>query len=430
MSATELLLLLGDEVAGTVRRLANGKLALEYDGAYVAQGPSITPISVSMPTRESSYSDSRITPWLWGLLPDNDAVLNRWSRTFHVSAGSAFSLLATPLGEDCPGAVRLVQPDRLPATTGHPDPATVEWLTEPQVAQRLRDLKRDHTAWLGADNAGRFSLAGAQAKTALLRDGDRWGDPHGSMATSHILKPAIQGLDDHDLNEHLCLSALRAAGQFAVHSTVERFEDQTAIVVTRYDRLPRGSSQLRLHQEDLCQALGVHPVRKYQNDGGPSPRDIADLFGRVIPASEAGAATRTFLDALLWNWVIAGTDAHAKNYSLLLLGKQVRLAPLYDVASALPYESLPEQKMRLAMKFGSGYQLNPGSSPWARIAADLRLPENEVRERATYIVNVAPDAFATAASDPAVKCLNSTLPARLTDLVAARANRCARKIAT
>ena len=38
----------------------------------------------------------------------------------------------------------------------------------------------------------------------------------------------------------------------------------------------------------------------------------------------------------MWNWLIAGTDEHAQNYGLLLAGDQVRLAPLYDVASALP----------------------------------------------------------------------------------------------
>ena len=58
-----------------------------------------------------------------------------------------------------------------------------------------------------------------------------------------------------------------------------------------------------------------------------------------------------------------GTDAHAKNYSLVLAGPEVRLAPLYDVASALPYETA-HQKLRLAMKFGSDYKLNPGGSPW------------------------------------------------------------------
>ncbi|TDO45006.1 serine/threonine-protein kinase HipA [Kribbella sp. VKM Ac-2527] len=429
MSKGELSLLLGDEVAGTVTRLAGGKLGFAYRPTYIANDRPATPVSVSMPTQLASHSDSRITPWLWGLLPDNDAVLNRWSREFHVSTSSAFFLLTTPLGEDCPGSVRLVPPDRLPNIQSRTAHDGVDWLTEAQVAQRLRDLKRDNTAWLGANNAGRFSLAGAQAKTALISDGARWGDPQGAMATSHILKPAIEGFDDHDLNEHLCLSAMRVAGLRAVRTSVERFEDQSAIVVARYDRVLRDGRQLRLHQEDLCQALSVHPARKYQNEGGPSPRDIAVLFRRVMHPSVARDATQAFLDALVWNWVIAGTDAHAKNYSLLLLGNEVHLAPFYDVASALPYDSIPEQKMRLAMKFGTGYKVNPGSSPWERLAADLQLPEDEIRSRAAKVLANAPDAFSIAAADPGVRSLVSSLPPRLTDLVAARAKRCAKYLA-
>jgi len=44
------------------------------------------------------------------------------------------------------------------------------WLTEDDVAERLPDLKRDATAWLGTRFTGQFSLAGAQAKTALLNE--------------------------------------------------------------------------------------------------------------------------------------------------------------------------------------------------------------------------------------------------------------------
>ena len=145
-----------------------------------------------------------------------------------------------------------------------------------------------------------------------------------------------------------------------------------------------------------------------------------------MPRPDARDATLQFFDALAWNWIIAGTDAHAKNYSLLLLGSQVRLAPFYDVASALPYGSIPEQKMRLAMKFGGGYLVNPANSPWMRLASDLQLSEEEIRARATRLVAAAPDSFATAAADPAVRNLDSTLPERLTDLVAERAARCAK----
>lgn len=418
----DLLLLLGDDVAGTVTRLPGGKLTFTYDATYVDEHVPATPVSVSMPPQIASHTDNRVAPWLWGLLPDNHAVLSRWSREFHVSASSAFSLLSTPLGEDCPGAVRLVPPDRLGAISNQAS-SDIDWLTEAQVAQRLRDLKNDNTAWLGATRAGRFSLAGAQAKTALLHDGQRWGQPHGSLATSHILKPAIEGFDDHDLNEHLCLSAMRAAGLRAVRTSVERFEDQSAIVVARYDRVVRDDEQVRIHQEDLCQALGVHPAGKYQNEGGPGPRDIAELFRRIMPSSAARQATLDFLDALLWNWVIAGTDAHAKNYSLLLLGDQVRLAPFYDVASALPY-AIPEQKMRLAMKLGSDYRVNPAGRPWPKLAAALQLTESIVLDHAQRIISAAPDAFAAAASDSQLQALGSSLPERLTELVAQRAARC------
>ena len=55
----------------------------------------------------------------------------------------------------------------------------VTWLTEEEVAERLRELREDSTAWLGRSFTGQFSLAGAQAKTALLLEGNRWGVPSG-----------------------------------------------------------------------------------------------------------------------------------------------------------------------------------------------------------------------------------------------------------
>lgn len=93
---------------------------------------------------------------------------------------------------------------------------------------------------------------------------------------------------------------------------------------------------MRVHQEDLCQALGVPPSLKYQNEDGPTPSQIARLLRDVMPPGAGEDAVRRFADALIWNWLIGGTDAHAKNYSILLAGDQVRLAPLYDIASAPP----------------------------------------------------------------------------------------------
>lgn len=413
------------EVVATLSRRRGGRLVLEYDSAYAAR-PDATPLSISLPLSVATHGDAKVRPWLWGLLPDNDAVLTRWARDFGVSGSNPYSLLSTPVGEDCAGAFSFVPADRLDAVlAGEGD---VEWLTDARVAAALRELRVDQTSWLGTTPPGRFSLAGVQAKTALLWDGTRWGRPSGAVATSHVLKPAIAGLDDHDLNEHLCLRAARMVGLPVVDSAVRTFEDQSVIVVRRYDRVERDGRQVRVHQEDLCQAFGLPPNIKYQADGGPSPRQIADLLRRALPGRIAERSVRDFADALVWNWIIAGTDAHAKNYSLLLSGDNVRLAPFYDIASALPYDDMPIQRLRLAMKFGRHYELRTTPSTWRQLATDLGLPEGEARQRASVLVERAPEAFATAVHAADVSGLDSLLPSRLGDAVAVRAKDCARSL--
>ena len=417
-----LVVVLGDTVAGTVTRIARGALRFDYADDY-RQRPDATPLSLSMPTQVRSHPDHVITPWLWGLLPDNDAVLARWARQFQVSAASPFSLLATQIGEDCAGAVRFAPPDQVDRVLTRPGGVT--WLTEDEVATRLRDLKEDSTAWLGRSFTGQFSLAGAQAKTALLfRDG-RWGVPSGATATTHILKPAVSGFDDHDLNEHLCLDAARRVGLLAVRTRVGRFGDETAIVVDRYDRADKAGDTLRVHQEDLCQALGLPPSKKYENQDGPGPAQIAALLRRVMPPREADLAVSRFADALIWNWLIGGTDAHAKNYSLLLADKQVRLAPMYDVASALPYGT-HEKKLRLAMKIGGDYRVFPERNTWPGAAKDLGLKADALVARVRELTAAAPEAFAEAARAADIKALDRELPATLVDVIADRAARCMR----
>ena len=232
----QLTVILDDRVAGTLTRLDQGRLRFDYDDDYRTR-PDATPLSVSMPTQVASHSDRVVTPWLWGLLPDNEAVLSRWARQFHVSSSSPFSLLSTPVGEDCAGSVRFAPPDELDRVLERP--GTVTWLDEEGVAQRLRELREDSTAWLGRTFTGQFSLAGAQAKTALLYENGTWGVPAGATPTTHILKPAVAGFDDHDLNEHLCLDAARRCGLRVARTHVEQFAGESAIVVDRYDRVNR-----------------------------------------------------------------------------------------------------------------------------------------------------------------------------------------------
>lgn len=423
-----LVVVLRSQVAGNLSRQRGGQLRFDYDEDYRA-GTSPVPLSVSMPVQVRTHTDGAVRPWLWGLLPDNAAVIQHWAREFKVSPSSPFSLLSAPIGEDCAGAARFVQPERLQQHLEQR--GEVAWLTESGVAERLRELAADSTAWLGRGFTGQFSLAGAQAKTALLYSEGRWGVPSGALPTSHILKPAVAGLDDHDLNEHLCMDAARRAGLLVASTRIGRFDDESAIVVERYDRVDVGGRYERVHQEDVCQALSIPPGQKYQNDGGPSPSDIVELIRRTMAPRSADEDTRRFIDALAFNWFIAGTDAHAKNYSLLLGSGDVRLAPLYDVASALPYgQRRHEGRLKMAMKLGGSYEVHPRRSPWRRVARDLGVDGDELLDHVREMGAQLPDAFADAATSEDVRSLDRELPARLLDVVAERTRRCVDILAT
>lgn len=421
MSERTLVVLLEGERMGTLMQETTGKLRFEYTEPWRAN-PRSTPLSLSMPSTLRTHTHGVVEPFLWGLLPDNDDVLERWGRDNHVSPRNPFALLAH-VGEDCAGAVQLVRPDRVDEALHG---GGIEWLDGDEIADRLRLLRRDPTAWQTMERRGQFSLAGAQAKMALLRDGDRWGRPSGRIPTTHIVKPAIEGFDEHDLNEHLFLRAARFAGLRTAESEVVRFGDERAIVVERYDRVRQDDRILRVHQEDLCQALGLHPRKKYQADGGPTPVQIARLLREVDPGA-ASSSVSAFVDALAFNWLIAGTDAHAKNYSVLLSGRQVRLAPFYDIASALPYPHVGPRKMKSAMAIGGEYRLERiVARHWRKLAEDLRLDADAVIHRVWELAESVPECFARAVEDERVRALGSNLPARLAEIVGERASDCAR----
>jgi len=412
----ELLVLVGGVPAGRVSRARGGQLRFRYDAGYAG-----TPLSVSMSTRIPEHSDRVVRPWIEGLLPDNEQVIARWSRQFQVDT-SAFSLLGTRIGEDCAGAVQFARPERLEELmVGGGD---VEWLGDERLAEHIRGLRRDRTAWLAAGATGRFSLAGAQAKTALLHDAGRWGVPSGAIPTTHIIKPAVADLDDHHVNEHMCLTAARTSGLPAARSGILTVDDQVAICVERYDRQRVGGRTIRVHQEDLCQALSVSPTRKYEADGGPGIRTILELLANALPSSQADEAIGRFLDAVIFNWFIAGTDAHAKNHGLLLHGGEVRMAPLYDLASALPSPELHERKMKMAMKLGRSYLVWPHHNPWPGAARAWGLDAGELRERVLGLGARIPDAFSDAAKELAGQITSGDMPARITDGVADRTRRC------
>ncbi|MCU7729731.1 type II toxin-antitoxin system HipA family toxin [Actinoplanes sp. KI2] len=423
-----LTVLLGGRAVGVLSQGEGGALSFAYDDAY-RESPDALPISLSLPLSAGSHDPRTVRAFCQGLLPDNEGVLERWGRDFQVSPGNPFALLAH-VGEDCAGAVQFVRSDRVEAILART--GAVALLTEERIAERLRTLRRDPSAWHLA-GTGQFSLAGAQAKTALHHDGatGAWGDPSGAVPTTHILKPAIAGFDDHDLNEHLCLRAARIAGLRAAISRVTSFGAERAIVVERYDRYPLGDGQVgRIHQEDMCQALGLPPTGKYQSDGGPSPEQIVALVRRAVGVPVATVEVDRFVDALALNWLIAGTDAHAKNYSILLVRGQTRLAPLYDVASSLPYDDMYLPRLRLAMKVASEYRVEAITGRhWRAFATQNGLDPDRTVQRIDELASRLPAAFREAASADAVVALGSTVPTRLATAVEEHVGVCRRRLA-
>ena len=409
-------------------------------------------------------------------------MLARWAQRFQVSPRNPFALLSH-VGEDCAGAVQFAAPDRVGEVTGA-TASEIDWIDEDEIAARLRALREDASAWRQPRDAGQFSLAGAQPKTAFLFDGARWGVPAGRAPTTHILKPPTSAFDGHAENEHLCIALARALGMPVAKSEVRLFGDETAIIVERYDRInmekmaaaaaaraalkaveasgavaslsaaqataeaaeSAASSAVlydfskkfpiyRVHQEDLCQSLGVHPSRKYQNDGGPGPKEIVDLLRANAAAPRAGRKSspttaadedvRTYIDALIFNWLIAGTDAHAKNYSVLIgAGGVVRLAPLYDIASVLPYDDIDIRKAKLAMKIGDEYRLHHvGAAEWRKLAAAVKIDADAVIGRIRNMAAQLPDLLADEVSRAHQEGLTSPVIGRLQPRQSARATK-------
>jgi serine/threonine-protein kinase HipA len=198
--------------------------------------------------------------------------------------------------------------------------------------------------------------------------------------------------------------------------------DQPYIVIERFDRLPPSPGTQfprRIHQEDVCQALSLMPTRKYQEDGGPGISQITTLIRRVSADPEVDV--ERFLKANMFNWLIGGTDAHAKNYSFLIdAGDEVRLAPLYDLSSQLPYPSLIAQ--RVAMKIGDHYDIARVTPlDWRALAKSCTLDEAQVFGMLTEMAQVLPDVVSAAHAQARTDGLAEKVLAPLTKRLIAHA---------
>ena len=365
----KLIVLMNGIVIGDVER-KDGRLKFTYDADWTSKARSF-PLSLSMPIQRREHGHDQINSFMWGLLPDNAAVLESIGRQHNVPASNPFTLL-WKIGEDCPGAIQFVEEGRLPEMTAQ---GSITDIDDAEIARRLLALRTraSSTGRTGAE--GQFSLSGAQPKTALTFAGGRWGIPSGRIPTTHILKPAMPDYDGQLENEHFCLTLARKIGLRTAESSVMQFGDETAIVVKRYDRYENDGKIIRIHQEDMCQAMGIHPEIKYESKGGPG---IVEIMDTLRLSTSAETDRDRFMSAVVYNFLICGTDAHAKNYSVILAPGNVRLAPLYDLISFLPYvDHMPSLEMPMRIDKYYRYETIQRRH-WERVAAATKFSSDKL----------------------------------------------------
>lgn len=346
---TELAVYVSGTHCGTLREDRHRALSFEY-----AHGYDGVPLSLSMPVGLARYEDRVVRPYLEGLLPDDESTRTAIGAPYGISGNNPFRLLRI-IGLDCPGAVQICPKDSRPPSES--ETKDLVELSEHEIAIRLANVRENAaSAWTSVpENAEHWSLGGWQAKIALRKQGAHWFECLGAAATTHILKPGVADLDHQALVEYLSMKIAKEIGLPVAEVEYHLFEDEPAIIVERYDRShdPRGQVQ-RIHQEDLCQALGVSPSLKYAEQGGPSTPQIVSLLRDTGTRSRENVYR--FVLYLFFNYLIGATDAHAKNHSIVYWSKDdIRLAPLYDIASIAPYQSIrPRQRkpLRAALSIG------------------------------------------------------------------------------
>lgn len=377
---------------GVFTQNAGGAISFVYDDDLA---PQTTPLSVSMPFVAGAEYGSRVTrPFLQGLLSDNPATLEAIAAAHHTSPRNPMSLLRH-VGRDTAGALQLLPwgeaSDDAASRTG--DVRFIDDLGE--LVDAVVDAAGD---WTERYDEFRWSLAGAQPKLALfLSDEGRWGIPRDLTPTTHILKPAASG-GRHDVNEYLTMRAGRHLGlRVADHGLMMTDRGDFVFVAKRYDRVRIGDRLHRLHQEDFAQALSVDPALKYQSDGGPGLEKFARVVRAFAPSEQRRAANELF-EALVFTCASANTDAHAKNYSVIHSGTQMRLAPLYDLGSNALYRG--EQPMPSAVSIGGERVMaRIGMTHWLKAAKTLGVDAQTARASVDRIRGGVAAAFAAARAD-------------------------------
>ena len=269
---------------------SNGNETFQYLDSWI-ENPHSRGISLSMPIRKEKYTKQVVKNYFSNLIPERKDVIELILRKFKIKENNAFELLSE-IGKDCIGAIQIADnPDFLTMSQG----ITGKIVHEAEIAEIIRNAHISYTNTFNSeDDIFRISLTGTQRKTAFLCDNKTWKIPTGATPTTHIFKLPISQIQNQiDLsqsveNEWYCCQLFNNMGLPTAKSEILTFEDQKILSVERFDRMldVKNNAILRLPQEDFCQVLNVPSQLKYQNDSGPSAKDIMNISQVSLLISE------------------------------------------------------------------------------------------------------------------------------------------------
>jgi serine/threonine-protein kinase HipA len=336
------------------------------------------PISTTMPLRHDGVGPDIFLPWAANLLPENEQ-LRTVGQLLGMARSDVIGLLSA-IGGDTAGALSIGQPGRT---------SSVQWrplATPDELEAVLEDLP--NKPFLVGEEGVSMSLAGAQSKLAVAVDeSHRICIPMNGSPSTHILKPDAPRLPGGVQNEAFCLTLARRMKIPAPEVTTGMAGKRTFLLVKRYDRTDVGGRWRRLHQEDYCQALGLPPSAKYESNQtgirGPNLKDMFEVTRRYLPATEI----IRLLDLVVLNILCCNTDAHAKNYSIMIRGNGASLAPVYDIMCGEVWGNVTKNLAQTIAGKSRGDDIK--GRDWQRFARECGLNPRQVVDRVVALTKSA-----------------------------------------
>jgi serine/threonine-protein kinase HipA len=346
------------------------------------------PLSILMPLAPEPIAPTVFLPWAANLLPEG-VQLAAVGAALGASPNDVIAILAE-IGRDTAVALSIGHP-------GSADPGLERRISsQAELEHILAELPRK--PFLAGDDGVSMSLAGVQSKLGVTLDADgQICIPLEGAPSTHILKPDSDRLHGSVQNEALCLTLARRCGIKTPRVTTGRAGARTYFLVERYDRQQVGVRWRRLHQEDFCQALGKPPAAKYEsNQTGIRGPTFADMFALTRTAM-AAPDLLALLDAAIFNVAVCNTDAHAKNYSLMITAKGFYLAPLYDVMCAAAWDGVTRNLAQKISGKNRGEHLR--RRHWEAFAKDCGLNPGRVVARVKAFVQAVHRELDTATAE-------------------------------